>query len=129
MHEDVRATVLLVEDEFLVRMVGADILMDAGFHVLEAANGDEALTVLEDRDDVSVLFTDIDMPGSLDGLELARVAHGRWPHLAVLIVSGKVRPGPSEVPPGGQFIGKPYQPDAVVEQIHGMLRQVRQDAS
>ena len=123
MHEDSRATVLLVEDEFLVRMVGADILTEAGFDVLEAANGDEALTVLKDRADVSVLFTDIDMPGSLNGLELARVTHERWPHVAVLIVSGKVRPGPDDLPPGGHFISKPYQPAAVVRQIHGMLRQ------
>ena len=122
MHKDARPTVLLVEDEFLVRMVGADILTEAGFQVVEAANGDEALTMLEDREDVSVLFTDIDMPGSLNGLELARVAYDRWPHIAVLIVSGKVRPGPDELPPGGHFIGKPYQPAAVVKQIHGMLR-------
>ena len=122
MHEDARPTVLLVEDEFLVRMVGADILTEAGFQVVEAANGDEALTMLEDRDDVSVLFTDIDMPGSLNGLDLAKVAYHRWPHIAVLIVSGKVRPGPDELPPGGHFIGKPYQPAAVVRQIHGMLR-------
>lgn len=122
MHKDARPTVLLVEDEFLVRMVGADILTEAGFQVVEAANGDEALTMLQDRNDVRVLFTDIDMPGSLNGLELARMAHNRWPHIAVLIVSGKVRPGPDELPPGGHFIGKPYQPAAVVKRIHGMLR-------
>lgn len=123
MHEDARTTVLLVEDEFLVRMLGADVLTEAGFDVLEATNGDEALTMLEDRNDVRVLFTDIDMPGSLNGLELARVTHDRWPHVAVLIVSGKVRPGPADLPPGGHFISKPYQPAAIVQQIHGMLRQ------
>ena len=122
MHEDARTTVLLVEDEFLVRMLGADVLTEAGFEVIEATNGDEALSVLEDRDDVRVLFTDVDMPGSLDGLELARVTHDRWPHVAVLIVSGKVRPGPSDLPPGGRFIGKPSEPAAIVRQIRGVLQ-------
>ena len=71
--------VLLVEDELLVRMTAADELEEAGFQVLEAANADVALTVLEARsDEVHVLFTDVHMPGSIDGMELAEQVHARW---------------------------------------------------
>ncbi|MCD6070007.1 MAG: response regulator receiver protein, partial [Microvirga sp.] len=80
--------ILLVEDEPLVRMAAADDLQDAGFHVLEAANADVALAVLEScSDDVQVLFTDIDMPGSMNGLALAESVQQRWPHISLLISS------------------------------------------
>jgi two-component system, response regulator PdtaR len=114
--------VLLVEDEPLVRMLGTDVLEDAGFKVIEAENGDAAVTVLEARTDVQVLFTDVDMPGSLDGLALAWLARERWPQVAIVIVSGKVRPGPGDMPPGGHFVPKPYQPNAVVELIRDLAR-------
>ena len=113
--------VLLVEDELLVRMLGADILEDAGFQVVEAMNGEEAVTVLEARPDVQVLLTDVDMPGSIDGFELARHTSAHRPDIAILIVSGKVRPGPGEMPEGSLFVPKPYQPAALVQQIHQML--------
>jgi len=113
--------VLLVEDELLVRMLGADILEDAGFEVVEAMNGEEAVTVLEARPDVQVLLTDVDMPGSIDGFELARHTSTHRPDIAILIVSGKVRPGPGEMPEGSLFVPKPYQPAALVQQIHQML--------
>ena len=109
--------VLLVEDEALVRMLGVDVLEEAGFEVIEAGNADEALRILEARSDVEVLFTDVDMPGSMDGLALARTVYARWPQVRVLIVSGKVRPGPTEVPPGGVFLGKPYEPAVLVRQL------------
>src|SRR5215203_2112901 len=91
--------VLLVEDEPLVRMTAADELEEAGFQVLEAANADVALKVLEARsDEVQVLFTDVDMPGSMDGLALAEQVHSRWPHvlllMLLLISSGYARPHP-----------------------------------
>lgn len=117
-----RIIVLLVEDEPLVRMFGTDVLEDAGFEVVEAASGDEALRVLESRSDIRVLFTDVDMPGSINGFQLARVASARWPHVGVLIVSGQMRPGPSDMPEGGHFVGKPYQPAAIVRLIEGMAR-------
>lgn len=114
--------VLLVEDEPLVRMFGTDVLEDAGFAVVEAANGDEALVLLESRADIRVLFTDVDMPGSLNGFQLARLAKARWPHVGVLIVSGQMRPGPGDMPEGGHFVGKPYQPAAIVRLIEGLAR-------
>jgi CheY-like chemotaxis protein len=113
--------VLLVEDEALVRMLGVDVLEEAGYAVVEAGNADEALRVLETRADIQALFTDVDMPGSMDGLALARTVHARWPQVKVLIVSGKVRPVPAELPPGGVFMGKPYEPAVLVRQLRELL--------
>jgi YesN/AraC family two-component response regulator len=92
-------------DEPLVRMTAADELAEAGFQVLEAANADVALAVLEARsDEVHVLFTDIDMPGSMNDLRLAENVHTRWPHIALLISSGYQRPYPDQIPDDGQFL-------------------------
>lgn len=117
-----RTVVLLVEDEPLVRMFGLDVLDDAGFEVVEASNGDEALSFLESRSDIRVLFTDVDMPGSVNGFQLARLAAARWPHVGVVIVSGQMRPGPGDMPEGGHFVGKPYQPAVIVRLIEGLAR-------
>jgi CheY-like chemotaxis protein len=96
--------ILLVEDEVLVRMVAADVLEDAGFTVLESASAEEALRLLETRPDVQVLFTDVNMPGTLDGLGLAQTVHERSPGVSILIGSGRIRPSPGELPPGTRFI-------------------------
>jgi CheY-like chemotaxis protein len=114
--------VLLVEDEPLVRMTAADELEKAGFQVLEAANADVALKVLEVRsDEVQVLFTDVDMPGSMDGLALAEQVHARWPHVLLLISSGYARPHPDEIPDHGHFVPKPYIGATLVRHIHEMM--------
>src|SRR5829696_1604165 len=114
--------VLLVEDEPLVRMTAADELEEAGFHVLEAANADVALKVLEARsDEVQVLFTDIDMPGSMDGMALAEQVHRRWPHVLLLISSGYARPHPDEIPDHGHFVPKPYIGATLVRHITEMM--------
>lgn len=118
--------VLLVEDEPLVRMTAADELEEAGFHVLEAANADVALKVLEARsDEVQVLFTDVHMPGSMDGMELAEQVHRRWPHVLLLISSGYARPRPDEIPDHGQFMPKPYHAATLVGHIHDLMRTLR----
>lgn len=115
-------TVLVVEDEPLVRMLGVDILEEAGFSVVEAGNAAEALETLEGDNDVRVLFTDVNMPGELDGLELARVVHERWPEIRVLIASGQVRPCSDEIPGCGRFLPKPYKAGAVIREIREMTR-------
>ena len=117
-----RPVVLLVEDEPLVRMFGADVLEEAGFEVVEAVDGDEALAVLEARPDIAVLFTDVNMPGSLDGLDLARVVHARRPDIKLLIASGKVRLGDDDIPNAGRFLPKPYGPDAIVREVRALIR-------
>ena len=118
--------VLLVEDEPLVRMTAADGLEEAGFQVLEAANADVALKVLEVRsNEVQVLFTDVDMPGSMDGMALAEQVHAKWPHILLLISSGYARPHPDEIPDHGHFVPKPYRTATVVEHICDMMRTPR----
>jgi two-component system, response regulator PdtaR len=118
--------VLLVEDEPPVRMTAADELEEAGFQVLEAANADVALAVLEARsDEVQVLFTDVDMPGSMDGMALAEQVHQRWPHVLLLISSGYARPRSDEIPDHGQFIPKPCHAATLVGHIHDLMRTLR----
>ena len=101
-------TVLVVEDEGLVRQMSAYELADAGYRVLEAANSREAIAILEAGARVAVLFTDVNMPGDLDGLGLARVTHERWPNVRLLVTSGGQRAGPEDMPDDGRFIAKPY---------------------
>jgi CheY-like chemotaxis protein len=114
--------VLLVEDELLVRMTAADELEEAGFQVLEAANADVALAVLEARsDEVLVLFTDVHMPGSMDGMELAEQVHARWPHVRILISSGYARPHQDEIPDDGRFLPKPYHAATLVRHVHELV--------
>src|SRR5580692_10441147 len=91
-------TVLVVEDEGLVRQMSADELADAGYQVLEAANSREAIAILETGAGVAVLFTDVNMPGDLDGLDLARLVHERWPNVRLLVTSDGQRAGPEDVP-------------------------------
>lgn len=112
--------VLVVEDEPLVRAMAAEIFMDAGFRVFEACEACDALTILEGRDDIGAVFTDIEMPG-MDGLALAATIRGRWPAIAVLITSGRVRPGHDAVPTGAGFIAKPYLPTDVVDRLEMIM--------
>jgi CheY-like chemotaxis protein len=120
--QDDPLVVLLVEDEPLVRMTAADELEEAGFQVLEAANADVALKVLEARSaEVHVLFTDVNMPGSMDGLALAEQVHRRWPHVLLLISSGYARLHPDEIPDHGRFMPKPYRASTLVRHVHELV--------
>jgi two-component system, response regulator PdtaR len=118
--------VLVVEDEPLVRMTAADELDEAGFLVLEAKNADEAIAVLEAHsDEVQVLFTDVDMPGSMNGMALAEQVYQRWPHVLLLISSGYARPHPDEIPDHGHFLPKPYRGATLVRHIVEMMQTLR----
>jgi two-component system, response regulator PdtaR len=123
---DKMPVVLLVEDEMLVRMLAAEVLSEAGFTIIESGSAEEALTVLETRPDVGVLFTDVNMPGALDGLGLAQIVHERVPTVGILIGSGRIRPSPGELPPGGRFIPKPYAPSALTEAVRALARECRE---
>ena len=114
------ATVLVVEDDFLVRHCAVDALTDAGFDVLEAANAPDALRLIEDTP-VDAVFTDINMPGAFDGLGLARRVRRRWPGIAVVITSG--RGCPDRPVQGAVFLSKPYMPDTLAALILGALGQ------
>src|SRR5215471_13107863 len=110
-------TVLIVEDDELVRELGVEFLSVAGFQVVEASNGEEALSLLESNPDITVLFTDINMPGLLDGITLASIAAVQWPHLAIIIGSGNVLPRSGSLPSGVTFIRKPCDPESVIQLI------------
>ncbi len=116
-----RPVVLLVEDEFLVRMAAADALEDAGFEVIETANAQAAQDVLADRADVQVVFTDVRMPGPMDGLELASLVRRRWPHILVVVTSGHLKPESDSLPDRAVFIPKPYSEKAPAALIQALL--------
>jgi CheY-like chemotaxis protein len=112
-----RAVVLIVEDDFLIRMHAAEIIADAGFDVIEAASADEAIVILEDRLDITVVFTDIQMPGSMDGLKLAAAIRWRWPPIKIIATSGFVDVRQDDLPEGGRFLPKPYSPEQIVRTL------------
>ncbi|HEY8381996.1 MAG TPA: response regulator [Microvirga sp.] len=116
--------VLIAEDEPIIRMLAADILEDDGFEVLEAATARAALAILEKRNgDVAALFTDVDMPGDMNGLELAGIVYSRWPHIAILVTSGVVR-SLGVLPGSGVFLGKPYASTAPVRIIRELIQRI-----
>src|SRR5580658_9703668 len=102
--ESRRPVVLIVEDEFLLRMDAVDIIAAAGFEAIEASNADEAIEILEARRDISVVFTDIQMPGSMDGLKLAAAVRDRWPPILIVATSGHVSVGEDDLPDGARFL-------------------------
>ena len=103
-----KQVVLIVEDEALIRMHAVDMVRDLGFEVIEAANADQAISLLESASEISVVFTDIQMPGSMDGLRLVAVVRERWPPVALLVTSGQFRPQESDLPEDAHFLPKPY---------------------
>jgi len=117
--DEKRSVVLIVEDEFLIRMDAIDMVRSAGFDVIEAQNADEAIVILENRLDITVVFTDIQMPGSMDGLKLAAAIRGRWPPIKIVATSGLLNAG-EELPAGSRFLPKPYN----AAQIVGALREL-----
>src|SRR6202166_3357391 len=119
------AVVLVVEDELLLRELAVEFIEDAGFVALEAGDADEAVALLEARSDIAVLFTDINMPGSMDGLRLAHTVRDRWPPIKIIVASGQRRPGPSDLPSNDIFLGKPYCGEAVIAGLHLLIDPTR----
>lgn len=115
-----RPVVLVVEDEFLIRLHAVDVIREGGFAVIEAADADEAVAILEARSDIVAVFTDIQMPGSMDGLKLAHAVRNRWPPIKILAASGNVQLSLNDLPSGGQFLRKPY----TGQQISTALREL-----
>jgi two-component system, response regulator PdtaR len=109
-----RRVVLIVEDEFLLRMDAAEMIGEAGFDVVEAGNADDAIAILEAHPEIHVVFTDIQMPGSMDGMKLARFIRGRWPPIKIVATSGFVSVGEDDLPEGSRFFTKPYHPAQIV---------------
>jgi DNA-binding NtrC family response regulator len=114
-------SVLVVEDDALVRMHGMDILEDAGFNVLEASNADDALVILTGGAKVHLLLSDVDMPGSIDGVGLARVVHERWPEVHLLLTSGHHRLADADLPSTGRFVRKPWTAESLLGQVRALV--------
>src|ERR1700732_4458271 len=115
-----RPVVLVVEDEFLIRLNAAEMIEEAGCEVVEASSADKAVAILETRLDIAVVFTDIQMPGTMDGLKLARAVRDRWPPIHIVATSGLVDVREGDLPNGGRFLQKPYSP----AQLVGALREL-----
>jgi two-component system, response regulator PdtaR len=111
--------ILIVDDEPLVRAADVCLFEDAGFRVIPARNGEEAMALLEANGDVKLLFTDVDLPGAIDGLALAWSVRDRWPHIGILVASGQWTLQPDELPAGSRFYRKPYNTKIVV--MHARL--------
>ncbi|HEX2554613.1 MAG TPA: response regulator [Microvirga sp.] len=113
--------ILVVEGEALIRMTTADILSDEGYRVVEAANADQALAVLELRHDVRTLLTDAYLPGSLNGYALARIVDMRYPGVGVIVTSGTTQPRPGDLPTKARFISKLYGTPALLREVQEIL--------
>ena len=111
---------LVAEDEPVIRMDFARVLSDFGFRVLEVGSADTALTYLEAHPEVDFLFTDVDMPGSLDGVGLAEEVERRWPHVSVVVCSGKDSVSQTMMPGSARFLAKPFSTDAISRIMHEM---------
>ena len=113
--------VLVVDDEALLRWHATDVLVSAGYRVVEADNAAVALQILEDRQDVRVLFTDVQMPGPLDGIDLARQVHQRWPDVLLLVTSGHLKFSNSDIPDDGCFVSKPYRSSDLIGTVDRLI--------
>src|SRR6267142_1170134 len=120
----VPAVVLVVEDEMLLRMRAVDMVEDAGYTSVEAVDADEAVAILESRSDIALMFTDIQMPGSMNGLELAHTVHQRWPPIKIILVSGQVKPATIDIPADSRFHGKPLEAKEMIAEIQSMIGHV-----
>ena len=120
---------LVVEDEALLRILAVEVVEEAGFTAIEARDADEAVVLLESRTDITLLFTDINMPGSMDGLKLAHAVRDRWPPIKILVVSGNQRLHSSDLPTDSCFVEKPYQASALVDELRSMFSSCESRAS
>ena len=118
---DSPANVLVVEDEMILRMRAVDIVEDAGFTAVEAINADEALAILEKRSDISLLFSDIQMPGTMDGLMLAYAVHARWPSIKIILVSGQIKLSDADRPANSVFFEKPLVVKQMISELRAMV--------
>jgi CheY-like chemotaxis protein len=120
-HSSVPAVVLIVEDEMLLRMRAVDMVEDAGYTSVEAVDADQAVAILESRSDIALLLSDIQMPGSMDGLGLAHSVHDRWPPIKIILVSGQLKLANIDIPAGSRFFGKPLEAKVMIAQMQSMI--------
>jgi CheY-like chemotaxis protein len=115
------AAVLIVEDEPLIRMGAVHLIEDAGFKVYEAGSADAALALLELHKEIRLIFTDVDMPGSMDGLKLAQYVRGRWPPVKIIVTSGHIKVTEDSLPAGALSMSKPYDPAEITHKVRELI--------
>ena len=113
--------ILVVDDEALLRMLAADHFSEAGFEVLEAANGEQAAALMRSRDDIRAVVTDVQMPGSPDGFQLSHLVRDLCPECAIVVVSGRAYPVAGDLAKGARYVTKPYQGGEMVEMVKSLL--------
>lgn len=113
--------VLVVEDDMMLRMRAVDMVEDAGYASVEAVDADQALTILQSRTDIVLLFTDIQMPGSMDGLQLAHAVYERWPLIKIILVSGQLKLASNHIPRNSRFFGKPLVSGQMIAEMQNMI--------
>jgi two-component system, response regulator PdtaR len=116
-----RAVVLVVEDSTLIRMGAVDLVLSAGYEALEARDADEAIRILESRSDIDLVFTDVQMPGTMDGIKLSHYIRDRWPPVKLIVASGMAILEESILPEGSRFFLKPYNDHAIADAMARML--------
>lgn len=116
-----RPIVLVVEDEPLLRFHAVDLIEAAGFDTVEAGNADDAIAILMSRPDIRIVFTDIDMPGSMNGLKLAAAVRHRWPPIDIIITSGYATLKPTDIPDRGFFFTKPYNDNDLLAALRSLV--------
>ena len=123
------AVVLVVEDNPLILMAALDLVTTTGFEGVGAASADEAIAILEARSDIRLVFTDIEMPGTIDGLKLAHHIRNRWPPIHLIVASGRTILEESQLPTGSKFFSKPYDNNTIVEEMSRMLAAIEADGA
>jgi len=118
------AVVLVVEDSAVIRMGAVDLVVSGGFEALEASTADEAIALLEARPDIQLVFTDVEMPGTMDGIRLAHFIRNRWPPVKLIVASGRTIVEESHLPLGARFFPKPYRANSIIEAMTAMLASV-----
>lgn len=116
-----KPVVLVVEDSAIIRMSAVDLVLSAGYEALEAGDADEAIRILEARDDIDLVFTDVQMPGTMDGIKLSHYIRDRWPPVKLIVASGAAIVEESMLPAGSRFFPKPYDDLTITEAMQRML--------
>ncbi len=116
-----KQVVLVVEDSPIIRMGAVDLVLSAGYEAIEAADADEAIRILEQRDDIDLVFTDVQMPGTMDGIKLSHYIRDRWPPVKLIVASGAAILEQSNLPLGSRFFSKPYDDTTIIEAMACLL--------
>ncbi|MBM7046298.1 response regulator [Rhizobium lusitanum] len=116
-----KAVVLVVEDSAIIRMGAVDLVQSAGYEALEASNADAAIRILESRADIDLVFTDVQMPGTMDGIKLSHYIRNRWPPVKLIVASGRAILEESSLPEGSRFFSKPYNNHTIADAMAAML--------